>query len=65
MEKLLTISDLTAKLGIKKSTIYQWTHIEYIPHLKLGRFVRFKESEIEKWLKQKERPGRITRTISV
>jgi excisionase family DNA binding protein len=39
---------------VKISTIYQWTHIGYIPHFKLGRFVRFRESDILKWLELKD-----------
>jgi len=56
------MSDL---LGVKLSTIYQWTHIGYIPHFKLGRFVRFKESDIKQWLDSKAKSGRVNRSIAV
>jgi excisionase family DNA binding protein len=52
-------------LGVKVSTIYQWTHIGYIPHMKLGRFVRFKENEVLKWLESKNNNGRITEAIEI
>ncbi|MDX9857935.1 MAG: helix-turn-helix domain-containing protein [candidate division Zixibacteria bacterium] len=45
-------------LGVKLSTIYQWTHIGYIPHFKLGRFVRFREREVGRWLDSKAINGR-------
>jgi len=52
-------------LGVKVSTIYQWTHIEYIPHMKLGRFVRFKEKDVLKWLESQSKTGRKTKVIDI
>jgi len=56
------MSDL---LGVKLSTIYQWTHIGYIPHFKLGRFVRFKERDVFDWIESKQVKGRNSRSIGV
>ncbi len=50
MDKLLTIDELTVFLTVKKSTIYQWVHIGLIPHIKVGRLLRFREEDIQKWL---------------
>jgi len=50
MEKLLTIDELAKVLSVKKSTIYQWVHLGLIPHIKVGRLLRFKEENIQKWL---------------
>ena len=58
MENLLTPQEIADVLGVSKSTIYQWTHQEYIPHVKIGRFVRFRQSQVEKWLKKCEIRGR-------
>ncbi len=65
MSKLLTPQEMAEYLGVKVSTIYQWTHIGYIPHMKLGRFVRFKEREVLKWLESKNNNGRITKAIEI
>jgi excisionase family DNA binding protein len=65
MDHLLTPEQIAELLGVKVSTIYQWTHQEYIPHIKLGRFVRFRQAEIEKWLDKKLLRGRKTRRISI
>ena len=54
MEKLLTIDDLARILLVKKSTIYQWVHLRLIPFVKVGRFVRFREKDIERWLSSRE-----------
>jgi len=54
MDKLLTIDDVARILSVKKSTIYQWVHMRLIPCIKVGRFVRFREKDIQRWLKEKE-----------
>lgn len=54
MEKLLTIDELAEVLSVKKSTIYQWVHMGLIPHIKVGRLLRFREEDIEKWLISKQ-----------
>ena len=63
MNKLLTPQEMADMLGVKKSTIYQWTHQGYIPYVKLGNFVRFKESEVIQWIDKRSLPGRRTRKI--
>jgi len=65
MEKLLTPQQIADVLGVKLSTVYQWTHQQYIPHVKLGRLVRFKEADIDKWLTQRSQAGRKTRKVDV
>ncbi|PKK82573.1 MAG: hypothetical protein CVT49_12880 [candidate division Zixibacteria bacterium HGW-Zixibacteria-1] len=52
-------------LGVKVSTIYQWTHIGFIPHMKLGRLVRFKENDVLKWLESKNDNGRKAKKIEL
>ena len=58
MEKLLTIKQLSEILGYSCRTIYEWTHYGFIPYIKLGGLVHFKESNIDLWLKKRERKGR-------
>ena len=33
--------------------ICQWTYIGYIHHIKVGRFVRFGETDVNKWFETK------------
>lgn len=54
MERLLTIDELAEVLSAKKSTIYGWVHLGLIPHIKVGRLLRFRERDIEKWLSSKQ-----------
>jgi len=64
-EDLLTPKELADKLGIKKSTIYHWSHIDYIPTVKLGNLIRFRWSSIIKWLDKKEKTGRAEKNIDI
>ena len=65
MEKLLTPEQLSELLNVKRSTVYKWAHYGYVPMVKLGSLIRFKESKIEEWLKRRERKGRNSHKILV
>jgi excisionase family DNA binding protein len=65
MDRLLTPEQMAEKLGVKLCTIYQWTHEGYIPHLKLGRLVRFREADINRWLDKRLNAGREHRSINI
>ena len=47
---LLTVEELAEVLRVPKSWIY--SHQEQLPTVRLGRYVRFKQSEIESFLDQ-------------
>lgn len=55
MEKLLAPEDICEILGIEKSTLYAWTSRGLIPFIKVNGLLRFRESELLRWLKSKER----------
>ena len=59
MEKLLGVEDIALLVGVKKSTIYQWTHKGIIPVVRLSaRCIKFSEDAISAWLKEKScEPG--------
>ncbi|MCH7480688.1 MAG: helix-turn-helix domain-containing protein [Chloroflexi bacterium] len=65
MEKLLTTEQVCELFQIKRSTLYDWTHIGYIPHIKFPKGIRFKVSELEQWLKHRRRNGRNNYHISI
>ncbi len=62
MEKLLTPKQLSELLQVDQSTVYLWTHTEFLPFYKLGRSVRFAENEVWEWVRQRKRKsaGRAT-----
>lgn len=59
MEKLLTPERICEILGIRMSTLYFWTSRNRIPYVKVNGLLRFRESEITKWLQTKERGNNI------
>jgi excisionase family DNA binding protein len=50
MEKLLNIEELAENLGLDESWIYTKTRTKEIPHIKLGKYLRFSENSILEWL---------------
>jgi len=58
MEKLLTPKQLSELLQVDQSTVYKWSHMEFIPHVKLGKAVRFVEKDVEEWLRKRMSQGR-------
>jgi len=65
MDRLVDINRLAEILSVKPATIYGWVHEGYIPHIKLGKLVRFSLKEVEQWLKNKRRRGRKNRVPEV
>lgn len=60
---LFTPQELADFLQVRLSTVYYWSHIGYIPRVKVGRHLRFKRSSVQAWLEKRERPGRGKRTF--
>jgi excisionase family DNA binding protein len=50
MVRLLTPEELAEILGISVYTVYQYTSKRRIPYIKIGKLIRFSETEIEEWL---------------
>ena len=55
MKQYLDIAVLAERLRVKRSTVYAWAEQGKIPHLKLGRLLRFDPDEIEVWLQTHRR----------
>jgi excisionase family DNA binding protein len=58
MERLLDTAAIAEQLGMSVSTIRKWVHYGFIPHIKLGRAVRFREKDIETWIEERTEKGR-------
>jgi len=53
LEPLLTIEDVAAYLQVPVGTLYQWRTRGGGPvGLRVGRHVRYRRSDVERWLKQ-------------
>jgi len=57
METYLTIDELADYLKLNKQTIRRWVHNHEIPYHKIRRVVRFRVSEVEKWIDSAEPPN--------
>ena len=60
MEPLLNSAEVAEWLNVAESTIRKWVHYGFIPHVKLGRAVRFIREDVEKWLRERAEKGRRT-----
>ena len=49
-ERLLTAAELADRLALSTATVLDWFEAERLPGFKLGRVVRFRESEVVDWL---------------
>jgi excisionase family DNA binding protein len=58
---LLNVKEISEVLGVKVATIYGWVSEGYVPHIKLGRLVRFNLDAVSEWVSQKEVKGRNSR----
>ncbi|MFA5394001.1 MAG: helix-turn-helix domain-containing protein [Candidatus Ratteibacteria bacterium] len=50
---LLDTTETSEFLGIKKNTLYEWIVQKKIPHLKVGRLVKFRKTDLEAWLEKR------------
>ena len=50
-DRWLSVEEIAGYLGVKRATIYKWVHLDKIPSHKVGRLLKFKSSEIDKWVK--------------
>jgi excisionase family DNA binding protein len=57
LDRLLTVEEMRRLLNVKKSFIYTLTHQKRIPHYKIGKLLRFRESEINEWLAERSENG--------
>ena len=62
MNRLLSVEEVADLLGVRKSTIYAWVSEGYIPHCKVGKFLKFREKKIEEWIERNEIDGKTERT---
>lgn len=56
MEQLVDTKTLAGMLDVKESTIRKWVFERRIPCVRVGgRLVRFRPSEIERWISERDR----------
>jgi excisionase family DNA binding protein len=65
LEAFWTVTELSSLIKVAPTIIYDWVHEGFIPHVKLGRCVRFRPSEVMVWLDRHANPGRSQRVPEV
>ena len=51
-DKLLSVDDVCAYLGIGRDTIYKWIAAKRLPAYRLGRLWKFKKKEVDRWIER-------------
>jgi excisionase family DNA binding protein len=49
-DTLFSVDSLSEYLQVSPQWVYERVHLKEIPHVKIGKFPRFKKSEIDRWL---------------
>lgn len=57
-ERLLTAAEIAERLGVPETWVRESARSGAIPHIRLGRYVRFDLSDVERWLEECKQPGR-------
>lgn len=57
-ERLLTAAELGERLSVPKTWILESARNKAIPHVRLGRYVRFDLDDVEAWIEECKQPGR-------
>jgi excisionase family DNA binding protein len=57
IEKLVGREEISKIFGISIETVDRLTKDSGLPYYKLGRFTKFRVSEIERWLKERRHVG--------
>ena len=64
MAPLLTAHDVAERLGVTVDWVWAAARDGRIPHIKLGRYRRFREETLEAWIRDLERGVHVRRAIA-
>lgn len=58
-EKLMTVDEVAALLGVPKATLYGWRHANIGPvGIRVGRHLRYHPQDVQAFIEDKRNPGR-------
>lgn len=58
MDGLLSVKEAAKALACSESLLRKWVHQGKLPHVKVGRLTRIRQSDLEAWLRLGLQPGR-------
>lgn len=50
-DRWLSVDEMAEYLGVSKDTVYAWVTTKAMPGYKVGRFWKFKKSEVDAWVR--------------
>jgi excisionase family DNA binding protein len=50
-DRWLSVDEIAIYLGVSKDTIYTWVTSKAMPGHKIGRFWRFKQADVDAWVR--------------
>ena len=56
-EPLLTVQDVARRFNVPVSWVYTKAEANELPHFKVGRYIRFRTSDVEVYLAAQRRGG--------
>lgn len=51
-DRWLSVEEIAEYLGISKDTVYTWIANKAMPAHRIGRFWKFKRTEIDEWIRR-------------
>jgi excisionase family DNA binding protein len=57
-DRLLTAPEVAERLQLTTDFVYRLCRERQIPHLRIGRTIRFRTDSIERWTQEQEANGR-------
>jgi excisionase family DNA binding protein len=57
-DRLLTANEVAEWLAVPVSWVRESTRSGAMPHVELGRYKRYREDDVARWLEECARPGR-------
>jgi excisionase family DNA binding protein len=61
-DRLLTAADVAELLAVPERWVREHTRGGLLPHVRLGRYVRYRHEAVARWLDEHERAGAAWRT---
>lgn len=56
-DRLLTASEVAELLSVPERWVREHTRSDLIPHVQLGRYIRYRPERVRDWLDEQERGG--------
>jgi len=51
-DRWLSVDEIAAYLEIKRDTVYKWIADKQMPAHRVGRLLKFRKEEVDKWVRQ-------------